>query len=84
VVGEALANGCAGDCQLEAILARLIVYADPSVQRNVHEIRVRGAVGDIQIEVRNAPSENPKTSQIVALSAVRAIRDLTAPVVIGA
>jgi aspartate dehydrogenase len=61
----------------------LRVYADPSVTRNVHEVRLRGEVGEVEVTIRNEPSENPKTGRIVALSVVRALRDLAAPLVVG-
>jgi aspartate dehydrogenase len=61
----------------------LRVYADPSVDRNVHEVQLCGHIGEIEIIVRNTPSENPKTGRIVALSVAKALRDRQAPLVIG-
>lgn len=63
---------------------RLRVYADPTVQRNVHVVEVRGYFGSLSIRVENEPSENPKTGRIVALSVAKALRNLTAPIVLGA
>ena len=60
------------------------IIADPSLDRNMHEIRVRGAAGEFIIEARNVPSpENPKASYLAALSAVRALRNLTETIRIG-
>jgi aspartate dehydrogenase len=61
----------------------LRVYADPNVERNTHEVVVEGYFGRVRIDVENIPSENPKTGRIVALSVVKALRNQTAPFVIG-
>ncbi len=60
------------------------VYADPAVRYNTHEVVARGAFGEIRVTIGNVPSEgSPKTGRIVAMSVVKAIRNLTAPVVVG-
>lgn len=60
------------------------VVADPSVDRNVHVIRVRGKAGEFVTEAHNVPSpDNPRTSYLAALSALRTLRNLTEAVVIG-
>jgi aspartate dehydrogenase len=60
------------------------VYADPTVRHNTHEILARGDFGEIRITIGNVPSEGaPKTGRIVAMSVVKAIRNLTAPLVVG-
>jgi aspartate dehydrogenase len=60
------------------------VVADPSVDRNVHVIRVRGKAGEFVTEAHNVPSpDNPKTSYLAALSALRTLRNLTEAVIIG-
>lgn len=61
------------------------VFADPTVQYNTHEIVARGSFGELRVSVSNIPSEsNPKTGRITAMSVVKAIRNLTAPLVVGA
>ena len=60
------------------------VIADPSLDRNVHEIHVRGKAGEFVTEARNVPSpDNPRTSYLAALSAIRTLRNLTENVKIG-
>ena len=67
---------------LDRTLVRVI--ADPAVTRNTHEVVARGYFGEVRILMQNIPSEaNPKTGRIVALGLVKAIRNLTAPVVVG-
>ena len=61
-----------------------VVIADPSVERNTHEVTVEGPFGSIEVRVRNVPDPNqPKTGLIVAGSVVRAIRRLAAQPLIG-
>ena len=60
------------------------IIADPSLDRNVHEIRVRGKAGEFITEARNVPSpENPRTSYLAALSAIRVLRNMTETIRIG-
>ena len=60
------------------------VVADPGVSRNTHEVVARGYFGEIRILLQNIPTEaNPKTGRIVALGVIKALRNLTAPVVVG-
>lgn len=62
---------------------RLRVFVDPTLLHNVHEVVVEGYFGRLRIEIENVPSEHAKTGRIVALSVIKAIRDLTAPIVLG-
>lgn len=63
---------------------RVRIVADPKLDRNVHEIRVQGKAGEFITEARNVPSpDNPRTSYLAALSAIRALRNLTETIRIG-
>ena len=63
---------------------RVEIWADPSVSRNTHTIRVRSDSSDLTMTIASIPSpENPRTGKVTALSAVAALRRLTAPLVVG-
>lgn len=61
----------------------LEIWADPGVTRNVHRVEVESDSASFAMEIRNIPSENPKTGRITALSAIAALRKLTAPLRVG-
>lgn len=61
----------------------LEIWADPHVERNVHRIEVESDSASFSMEIRNIPSENPRTGKITALSVIAALRKLTAPLRIG-
>ena len=60
------------------------IWADPGVTRNVHTIEVRSDSSDLTMTIANIPSvENPATGKVTALSAIAALRRLTATLVVG-
>jgi aspartate dehydrogenase len=60
------------------------IWADPAVDRNMHTIEVRSDSSDLSMTIANIPTEeNPATGKITALSALAALRRLTAPLVVG-
>jgi aspartate dehydrogenase len=60
------------------------IWADPEVTRNTHTITVKSDASDLTMTIENVPSEeNPRTGKITALSALAALRRLTAPLVVG-
>jgi aspartate dehydrogenase len=60
------------------------VWADPAVTRNTHTVVVKSDSSDLSMTIENIPSvENPRTGRITALSALAALRRLTAPLVVG-
>lgn len=63
---------------------RVKVVADPAASGNRHEIEATGRFGRMQVRIENRPSaSNPKTGEIVAMSVIKVIRDMTSPFVIG-
>jgi hypothetical protein len=60
------------------------VVADPTLDRNVHEVVARGSFGELRLRVANVPSPaNPKTSFLACLSALATLRRLAASVQVG-
>ena len=60
------------------------IWADPGVTRNTHTIEVKSDSSDLSMTIANIPSEaNPATGKVTALSAIAALRRLTAPLVVG-
>ncbi len=63
---------------------RLTVIADPGIRTHVVEIHARGAFGRFDFVEDVLPTaDNPKTGKIVAMAIVKAVRQLTQPMVIG-
>ena len=60
------------------------IVADPTIRRNIHEIRVKGKFGEFTVRIENVPfAKNPKTSYLAALSAVATLRKVTQHMLIG-
>jgi aspartate dehydrogenase len=64
-------------------LTEVAISADPSVERNCHDIEVQGEFGVLRVHIENIPGENPKTGRLTALSIIRAIDDYSDRVRIG-
>ncbi len=64
---------------------RIRIYADPTVNRNTHDIVVEGEFGRLSIRIENEPSpSNPKTGVMSALSAIATLRRIASHVRVGA
>jgi aspartate dehydrogenase len=60
------------------------VVADPGIDRNIHEIKVKGAFGSFKIRLSNNPSpKNPKTSYLACMSVVSLLKKILSPIQIG-
>jgi len=54
------------------------VYADSALSVNVHEIEIESEAPSIRVRVENVPHpRNPRTSYLVALSAIRLLKQLS-------
>lgn len=63
---------------------QVVIVADPSVKRNIHEVRAKGSFGEFILRTENIPSsENPKTSILAALSAISSLKKMRSPFLIG-
>lgn len=62
---------------------RLEIWADPTVERNLHTIEVVADSASFSMSIANVPSENPKTGRITALSVIAWLRKQTAPLSVG-
>lgn len=63
---------------------KLEIWADPSLTRNTHTIRVDADSARFEMTIENVQSEeNPGTGKITALSVIACLRGLTAPLRVG-
>ncbi len=60
------------------------VWAVPGFDRNSQTVVIESDSASAEMRILNVPSEtNPRTGRITALSAIAALRRLTAPLVVG-
>ena len=59
------------------------IWIDPAIPGAIHQVELEGDEVGLTMTSRNRPSDNPRTSRIVAPSIIAALRALVAPVVSG-
>jgi len=60
------------------------IIADPTIDKNIHEIIVEGNFGMLHTKTENVPCpDNPKTSYLAALSAIATLKKITEPIQVG-
>lgn len=59
------------------------IWADPTLTRNTHRIKVDSDSASFAMSIENIPTENPKTGRITALSVIACLRKMTAPLRVG-
>jgi aspartate dehydrogenase len=63
---------------------KLRVVADPTIDKNIHEIRASGPTGSMTVKMENVPvPSNPKTAWQAALSSVAILKHLAEPMWVG-
>jgi aspartate dehydrogenase len=63
---------------------RLQIWADPTLERNTHTIKVEADSARFEMTIENVPSlEKPGTGRITALSMIAALEGLTSPLKVG-
>ncbi len=63
---------------------RMEVWADPSLERNKHTVRVTSDSSDFTMSIQNRPTEeNPATGKITALSVIAWLRQQSAVLQVG-
>ena len=66
------------------VRTKVEIWADPSLTRNVHIIRVEADAARFTMTIENVPSEdNPKTGKLTALSMLACLRGLVSPLRVG-
>lgn len=62
---------------LGPIQTRVKIFADPTIEKNIHTIKIESVVGTYELTFANKPAPtNPKTSWLAALSAKQALRTI--------
>jgi aspartate dehydrogenase len=59
------------------------IWADPTVERNVHRIDVEADAARFSMEIEGVPSANPRTGKLTPLSTIAALKRLGASLVVG-
>lgn len=63
---------------------RVVLVADPTETRNVHEIRASGPFGELSLRFANRPSpDNPRTSALAPLAALALLRRRAESIQVG-
>ncbi len=64
--------------------AEVELWVDPALNRNMHEIFIKGEFGEFYIKINNNPCpDNPATSYLAALSIVTLLKNIDRPIVVG-
>jgi aspartate dehydrogenase len=66
------------------VRTRVEIWADPTIDRNIHTIRVEADAARLTMTIENVPSEeNPRTGKITALSMLACLRGLVSTLKVG-
>ena len=68
-------NGSAREAVEDFPRTKVTIIVDPAAKSNSHELRIKGAFGEMNCHTYNVPSpDNPKTSYLASLSAISALK----------
>lgn len=62
---------------------RIRIIADPTIDRNMHDVEITGEFGRFTVHIENVPTPNPRSGVLTALSVVATIRKLASPLQVG-
>ena len=63
---------------------RIQIWADPTIDRNIHVVEVKASCANFRIEIVNSPSSlNPRSAQITPYSVIASLRRLVSTIQIG-
>ncbi len=69
---------------LAGLSPEVVIVADPSLERNTHQVEVESPSVQVTVTVESDPSDiNPATSQVAVLSARALLRKLAEPMQVG-
>ncbi|MGE0726204.1 MAG: aspartate dehydrogenase domain-containing protein, partial [Alphaproteobacteria bacterium] len=64
---------------------RLVIVADPTIDKHVVEIEAEGTFGRLAFREEIVPTaDNPKTGVLVAMAVAKTVRQMASPLVVGA
>lgn len=70
--------------EIGPVRTKVEIWADPTVSRNIHTIRVESEAARFTMTIENVPSEgNPRTGKLTALSMLACLRGLVSPLKVG-
>ena len=76
--------GLAGAPYLVERGTEVTIWADPTLERNTHTIRVEADAARLCMRIENVPSpDNPRTGRLTPLSVLACLRGLVSPLKVG-
>ena len=59
------------------------IIADPTIERNMHDVEITGEFGRFTTHIENIPTNNPRSGILTALSVIATLRKLASPLQVG-
>lgn len=64
-------------------LTEVEIWADPTINRNTHQVEVRSDVAILSLKIESVSTGNPRSSAIAPLSVISLLRKRVRPLVVG-